>query len=355
MDMIQTRAAKCVLITGATGFIGSRLALHAKDLGIQVLATGRTDLDVEIDREQELRAAGIVVENGSLQEPSLMRRLVADCDAVIHLAAAQHESQMPESYFQAVNVDVTRSLLQACLHAGIRRFVYGSSMGVYGDGGPASGRALDEDSPTRPDNAYTRSKLHAETLVRAHAHSMQTCVIRIGETYGPGDRRLLKLFRAIERGRFYMIGTGNNRRQCIHVNDLVRGLLLSAWHPDAVGETFVFAGSEVLTTNQMVQHIASALDRALPRIKLPMLPFIAAASVMERILPPLHIQPPLHQRRLDFFRRSFVFSIDKARHLLDFQPEIDFRTGVQDTIRWYRSRGLLAAPRNDASAHIQSA
>lgn len=355
MDMIQAHASKRLLITGATGFIGSRLALYARDQGIQVLATGRTELDVEAERAKELRSAGITLDDGSLQEPSLMQRLVTGCDAVIHLAAAQHESQMSESYFQAVNVDITRSLLQASRHAGVRRFVYGSTMGVYGDGGAAPDRVLDEGSPTRPDNPYTRSKLHAETLVRAHADHMQTCVIRIGETYGPGDRRLLKLFRAIGRGRFYMIGTGENRRQCIHVNDLARGLLLASRHPDAIGETFVFAGGEVLTTNQMVQHIATALDRTLPRIKLPVFPFIAAAGILERTLPPLHIQPPLHQRRLDFFRRSFVFSTDKARRQLDFQPEIDFRTGVQDTVCWYRSHGLLAAPRNDTSAHTQSA
>ena len=77
----------------------------------------------------------------------------------------------------------------------------------------------------------------------------ETCIVRIAETYGPGDQRLLKLFRAIERGHFFMIGTGNNRRQCIHVDDLVRGLLLSALNTRAAAdETFVLAGREIMTT-----------------------------------------------------------------------------------------------------------
>jgi nucleoside-diphosphate-sugar epimerase len=140
-----------------------------------------------------------------------------------------------------------------------------------------------------------------------------------------------------------MIGAGNNRRQCIHVNDLIRGLLLAAQHTAAIGQTFILAGQEIMTTNEMVRHIAAALNRKPPRLQLPLWPFIAAAGVMETALPPFKIQPPLHSRRLDFFRKSFVFSTAKARDLLGFQPEIDFRRGVLDTAQWYRARGHLGA------------
>jgi nucleoside-diphosphate-sugar epimerase len=98
-----------------------------------------------------------------------------------------------------------------------------------------------------------------------------------------------------------------------------------------------------MTTNEMVERIATALDRKPPRTQLPMWPFLAAASVLETTLRPLRIQPPLHRRRLDFFRRSFVFSTLKAQRLLGFTPEIDFQSGAADTARWYRSRSLLAA------------
>ena len=153
-----------------------------------------------------------------------------------------------------------------------------------------------------------------------------------------------------------MIGSGKNRRQCIHVNDLVRGLMLAAEHRCAVGETFIMAGREVMTTNEMVERIATALDRKPPRAQLPMWPFLAAAAVREATLQPLRIQPPLHRRRLDFFRRSFVFSTVKAQRLLGFTPEIDFQSGAADTARWYRSRGLLA-PRatNEVTSRVESA
>ncbi len=340
-----------LLVTGATGFIGSRLALHAQQCGMEVLATGRAALEVENDRLQELRSAGIIVETGTLQDVTLMRHLLSQCNTVIHLAAAQHESQMPASYFRAINVEIVATLLQECRRAGIQRLVYGSTMGVYGG---ASDQVLDETSPVMPDNAYTQSKLEAEALIRADDSALQTCIIRIAETYGPGDRRLLKLFRAIDRGQFVMIGAGNNRRQSIHVADLVRGLLLAAQSPSAVGETFILAGREALTTNQMVDSIAAALERKPPRIQLPLWPFSAAASLMETLLPPLHIQPPLHHRRLDFFRRSFLFSITKAHQRLGFQPEIDLQAGMRDTAKWYRSRGLLGSRRATEVASTQS-
>lgn len=341
-----------LLVTGATGFIGSRLALRAHQLGIDVLATGRAELHVENERLQELRAAGVRVEAGLLQDLTLVDRLLQGRDTVIHLAAAQHEAEMPESYFRAINVDAVRTLLGACRDHNVRRFVYGSTIGVYGE---ASESLLDEDSPVRPENVYTNTKVEAESIVQSFAKHFETCIVRIAETYGPGDRRLLKLFRSIARGHFIMIGSGTNRRQCIHVDDLGRGLLIAAQHPQAVGQKFVFAGKEIFTTHEMVGQIAGVLDRKPPRLKVPMWPFVAAAGVMETTLPPLHIAPPLHSRRLDFFRKSFVFSTTRAQSLLGFQPAIDFRTGAADTVSWYRARGLLPRPAVTEVADRQSA
>src|SRR5690606_11934680 len=99
-----------------------------------------------------------------------------------------------------------------------------------------------------------------------------------------------------------------------------------------------------MTTQEMVMRIARVLDRKPPRLHLPMWPFVAAAAVMETILPPLRLAPPLHRRRLDFFRKSFVFSTARAQSLLGFQPTLDFLAGAADTVSWYRARGLLPRP-----------
>lgn len=330
-----------ILVTGGTGFIGSRLALEARRQGHAVTVAGQLNTDAERVRAAELERSAVAIEQGPLQDPAYARRIARDCEAVIHLAAAQHEANVPESYFFDVNVNGTRTLMEACEAAGVRRFVYGSTIGIYGE---SSGDALDESTPPRPANAYGRSKLAAEQLVNAHAGSLQKSIVRISETYGPGDFRLLKLYRALDRGRFLMIGSGLNRRQPIHVSDLVRGLMLAASHPAAVGGTFVMAGEEVLTTRELVGQIAHVLGREPPRWHLPMWPFLAAAVVMEGTLSPLGIQPPLHRRRLDFFRKSFLFSTARARAQLEFTPRIPLSQGAVDTAEWYREHGYLSMP-----------
>jgi PAS domain S-box-containing protein len=327
-----------LLITGGTGFIGSRLSVSARAAGHDIVVIGLTNTPAESDRLEELRTLGIDVRIGSLQDPAFVRSALEGCDAVIHLAAAQHEANVPDDYFRKVNVEGTRILLNECMHAGVKRFVYGSTIGVYGS---ASTAALDEDSPTRPTNIYGITKLEAENLVRSHADRLDITVIRISETYGPGDLRLLKLFKAVQSGWFAMIGDGLNRRQPIHVQDLVRGLLLAVEHPAAIGQTLLLAGPKPLTTREMVRDVAAALNRPLRNIGVPMWPMWLAAQALEHTLKPLGIQPPLHRRRLDFFRTSFWFSIAKAKRLIGFEPMIPFAVGARDTAGWYRREGLL--------------
>jgi dihydroflavonol-4-reductase len=339
------------LITGATGFIGSRLALHAHRSGLDVIAVGRDASRVEKERADELRAAGVRLALGKLQETQFAASVVADCSAVIHLAAAQHEAQMPEAYFRDVNVIGTRVLLEAAQKAGVRRFVYGSTIGVYGSG---ADHVLDETSATHPDNPYTRSKLEAEGVVASFAQDLETCIVRIPETYGPSDFRLLKLFRAIDRGHFATIGPGLNRHQPMYVGDLIRMLLLAVEHPAAVGQLFVVAGAEALTTKEMIETIATVMRRRPPRLHLPLWPFTVAARACEAVFTPLGMHPPLHRRRLDFFTKSFMFSTAKAQEMLGFQPQVTFAAGAADTVSWYRAKGYLPPRETQAMAGAES-
>jgi nucleoside-diphosphate-sugar epimerase len=327
-----------IVVTGATGFIGCQLAQILAGLGHDLVATGRAASAVESARLERLEKAGVRVEVGSLLDPGFAGVLTKACEIVIHLAAAQHEGNVPDSYFRDINVTGTRLLLEAAIGARARRFVYGSTIGVYG---AASAQELTEVSATRPENIYAVTKLEAEQLVTAHSPQIETCIARISETYGPGDFRLLKLFRAIDRGKFVVLGSGGNVRQVIYVDDLAAGLLLAAQHPGAVGQTFVFAGTEVMTTNSMVAQIAAALHRRPPRLHVPVWPFRAAAAILEGTLRPLGIQPPLTQRRLDFFTKSFLFSTAKYRQVLGFVPRVSFAEGAGTTAEWYRKQGYL--------------
>jgi nucleoside-diphosphate-sugar epimerase len=327
-----------MLITGGTGFIGSRLALEGRRRGFETVVAGQVNTVAERARAAELAQLGVDLVQGPLQDAAYARGITSGCQLVIHLAAAQHEANVPDAHFHTVNVVGTRTLLEASRAAGVSRFVYGSTIGVYGD---AAAVALDENSPPRPVNIYGRSKLEAEGVVQEFAASLPVSIVRISETYGPGDFRLLKLFRAVNRGRFLMIGSGANRRQPIHVSDLVRCLLLAAERQEAVGQVIVGAGKEIMSTRAMVEQIAASLGRPAARLRVPLWPFLALATVMEGTLKPFGIQPPLHRRRLDFFRKSFLFETAKARQLLGFVPQVSFRDGAAETAAWYREKGYL--------------
>jgi len=334
MNMQELR----LLVTGASGFIGSRLALNLSRMGVDAIYTGREGNEVESARLRELAASGIAVQLGDLRDAAFVRRLVSGRNAVLHLAAAQHEGHMSDEHFRSVNVDASRLLLESSVRAGVRRFVYGGTMGIYGssDNGPIS-----EDSEPDPHNIYTRTKLAAEAVIREFAPRIETVICRIGETYGPGDLRLLKLFKAVDRNRFVMIGAGDNERQPIYVDDLNRGLLAALVQPQAVGEAILLTGNELMTTREMVAQIAAALGKPAPRLRVPMWPVLAAAVTSHAIMRPFGLRTPLQPRSLDFFRKSFVFATTKARTLLGVEPTVHFIDGARATLAWYRAQGYM--------------
>jgi nucleoside-diphosphate-sugar epimerase len=328
-----------VLITGGTGFIGSRLALDCLRRGDSVLVLGQQNNVPESENRQLIESNGAKVSLVSVTDRDALFKLLPGIDLVYHLAAAQHEANVPEQRFWDVNVKGTTNVLEASIHAGVKRFVHGSTIGVYGS---ALEGKINEDSPLRPDNIYGVTKLEAEKLVLSFKDRIPVVVIRISETYGPGDRRLLKLFRGIKKSFFFKIGSGKNLHHPIFIADLIEGLVLASASDAAVGKIFVLAGKEAVTTNQMVDAIAERLGTQIPKLRLPLSPLLFAATVMETVLRPMGIQPPLHRRRMDFFRKSFVFLQEKSLKQLGFIPKFSFKQGVEETFKWYDEMGYLS-------------
>lgn len=336
-----------VLITGGTGFIGSQLALECLKKGDQVRVFGQENTDAEKKNKQMLEEKGAEVILGSMTDWELIPALTRGVHTVFHLAAAQHEANVPDKVFHDVNVEGTRNILKASIASGVKRFVHGSTIGVYGSiEGPVS-----ESSPCNPDNIYGRTKLEGEKLVLSYKDRIPLVVIRISETYGPGDRRLLKLFKAIHKKAFFKIGPGKNLHQLIYIRDLLDGMLRAAKSEQAGGEVVLLVGSKPITTDEMVDTIADVLNVKLPGFRAPLFPFTVAAMVLEAILRPMGIQPPLHRRRMDFFKKNFSFSTTKASDLLYFTPQYNFKQGVTETARWYRDWGLLDGEDNSAGQH----
>jgi nucleoside-diphosphate-sugar epimerase len=290
-----------VLITGGTGFIGSRLAQVLLDRGHTVQVLGQENTPAERENADLIRSKGAVVTLGSVTDRETVEEITRGVEIVYHLAAAQHEANVPDQWFWDVNVTGTKNLLDASLGSGVERFIHGSTIGVYGS---ALDGNLDEDSPTKPDNIYGVTKLEGEKLVRSYREKIPAVILRISETYGPGDRRLLKLFKAIKKGAFFIIGRGTNLHHPVYIDDLVKGFLLAASVDAAAGQTFVLGGRDIMTTSEMAEAVARSLGVRLKRMRAPLWPFWTLAVAMEWTLRPLGIQPPLHRRRLDFFKEG---------------------------------------------------
>ncbi len=327
-----------VLITGGTGFIGSRLVQRCKQRGDDVVILSQINTQAEKENAQELESQGFGIVSGSVMDRDKVRQAVSGCDVIFHLAAAQHEANVPDQHFWDVNVEGTRNLLDASIESGARCFVHGSTIGVYGV--EIQGE-INESSPLKPDNIYGATKKAGEELVLSYKDKLPVSVVRISETYGPGDRRLLKLFKGINNRKFFVIGDGENKHQLVYVDDLIDGLFASSERDQALGEVFVVAGSEILTTNDMVNTIADVLQVRKLSVSTPMWPFYLLALLMEKTLRPLGIQPPLHRRRLDFFKKTLYFSPDKSSSLLGYEAKTSFRKGAELTADWYKEHGFL--------------
>jgi nucleoside-diphosphate-sugar epimerase len=327
-----------ILITGGSGFIGSRLALTCLARGDRVTVLGLENTPAEAANCRLLKEKGGTIALVSVTDRERLFALLPGIDVVYHFAAAQHEANVSDQWFWDVNVTGTKNVLEASANAGVKRFVHGSTIGVYGT---ARTEYLDEESPPQPHNIYSRTKLEGENLARSYQDKLPIVIIRIAETYGPGDLRLLKLFKAIQKRLFFMIGSGRNIHHLTYIDDLIEGLFLAASVEKAVGETFVLSGKEPISTYDMVHVIAAELDRSVPRLQAPLPIFLALAMAMELLCRPIGIQPPLHRRRMDFFRNSYVFRQEKARRVLGFVAQHGLKEGVAQVVKWYVQMGYL--------------
>lgn len=306
---------------------------------MEVVALGRERSPTERENASELDTSGAEFREISVEDLKPLAEAMAGVDVVFHLAAAQHEVNVPDAHFRAVNVEGTRNVFEAAESAGVQRVVHASTIGVY-DSRP--GRTVSESSPLDPDNIYGVTKLAGERVVASYTGRVPFAIARVSETYGPGDRRLLKLFKTASRGFVLQIGGGRNLHHLVYIDDLVAGLLAAARKDEALGRTFVLAGSEPVTTRAMLEAVASAVGQPSRIVRFPMAPVSIAARVLESTLRPLGVQPPLHPRRLDFFRKSFAFSLGEA-DVLGYTPKVGLETGMRATAQWYLDRGLLSA------------
>jgi nucleoside-diphosphate-sugar epimerase len=217
-----------ILVTGATGFTGGKVAERLVRDGNDVVAFVRESSDTSA-----LEALGVECRTVDIRDREDVAANFADIGKVFHIAAAYRSEHADHGEFHAVNVEATRNLLDASVQNNVRKFIHCSTVGVQGEieDPPAA-----EDYRFNPGDHYQQSKLDGELLALKYFRDrLPGTVVRPVGIYGPGDTRFLKLFRPIQKGQFVMIGKGDVLYHMTFIDDLVDGFMLAGEKDEALG------------------------------------------------------------------------------------------------------------------------
>jgi len=321
-----------VLVTGAGGFLGSHVAERLLGAGHAVRALVRP---TNVPRWLEARGVELCV--GDLTDPGSRETACRGCDAVVHAAALVTEVAVGDEAYCEVNVRASEELARAAARAGARRFVFVGSTAVHR---PNTGRPLDERTPLDGEGVYGRSKAEAERRLGCVVSdgALDLVVVRPSRIYGPRDSSLLRVFRAIDRRRFFLVGPCRAEVDFVYVGDVVSALVAALQRGSGV---YLVGGPERVTVERFFREVAAALGRRLPRQRLPSAPVMLAAKWIAASCAALGLEPPIAPKRLAFFRDGRVVDDSRARRDLGYRPTVSVREGVERTARWYREAGWL--------------
>lgn len=327
-----------ILVTGGTGFTGKALVHRLLKDGHKVVAMDNK----EGLKTQELREWGAEVVIGSVTDRELVRKCMKGVEVVHHLAAAFRELNVPNSYYEEVNVGGTRNVLEAAWENKVSKFIYCSTCGVHGNVDNPPG---DETAPIKPADYYQRTKYDAEPVVQEYFRKgMKTVILRPAAIYGPGDpERFFMIFKRVASGRFLMFGNGKTLYHPLYIDNLVEAFLLASQPGRGDGQAYLIADEEYVAIEDLVRRAARALNVPVSVPHFPVWPVIVVGHVVEKVCKPFRITPPIFPRRVDWYRQNRAFNIGKAKRELGYKPHVGLDEGLRRTAEWYRREGYLRA------------
>ena len=276
------------LVTGATGFIGSNLVRHLRGAGRRVR--------VLVRNAEKLEESGLEVDEvavGDITDPAAVAAAVAGVERVFAIAGTFREPNLARCDYERVNVEAVRIMVEAAAAAGVRRVVHCSTCGIHGD--VPRGQHADEDAPLRGEGAYEETKAAGDRLARqlGEKMSIEVVVVRPTQVYGPGDTRLLKLFKMTDTDRPLMIGPGDGGYHLVYIDDLVEGFRLAGERPGIAGQAYLIGGDEVPSKAELFAALGEIHGRSQQKLRrLPAAPMLAAGSLCETLCRPLKLNPP---------------------------------------------------------------
>ncbi len=333
------------LVTGATGFVGAALARRLVEEGHAVRAFVRAP-----ERLEAVGLADVEAVQGDITDPDALDRAMAGIEVVFAVAGTFREPNLADERYRAINVEAVRHVVEAAARHGVRRVVHCSTVGIHGN---VEGAPLNEDAPLRPDGIYEETKAAGDELARDLGAELGTEVVVLRPTpvYGPGDTRLLKLFKLAQKKRTVMLGSGRAGYHLVYIDDLIDAFVLAATEPGVGGEAFIVGGPERPSLNDVTRTLADLLGQKDQRVvRLPASPVRLLGHACEIVCRPFGIDPPLYRRRVDFFINNRAYDTTKAERRLGYRPSVTMREGLRRTAAWYAERGLLPAPPPAASA-----
>ncbi|MFA5932972.1 MAG: NAD-dependent epimerase/dehydratase family protein [Microgenomates group bacterium] len=331
-----------ILITGAAGFIGS----HLVDL-LLAEGVGAKDLRLIIPKGESLNNLAKVpfeIIRGDIRDKKSVAKAMKGVDVVYHLAAKIDFDGKTYHEYGEINVDGTQNLLDACKGKKIRKFIFFSSIGVFGlPAGIGDIINWDENHPKTYTNFYGKSKWEGEKRVmKAHDKwGLPYAIIRPASVYGPREKGpTYGMYQAIKKHQFLMIGNGKNKMHYVFVGDLVKAARLAELSRKIKGD-YIIGGPSADKFIDIADSIAASIDMKIPRFYLPKKLALVLSYLMELAGKMVGIKPPLFPSRVRTMTTTYFYNINKAKKELGYNPQIDFKKGSTVTGRWYMQNNLL--------------
>lgn len=317
------------VVSGATGFLGSRLVVHLQKAGFHVRVLAR-----QSSRLDNLAETGAEIVYGDLQEEDSLRRAVRGRDCVFHCAGKVSDWGKPADFF-AANTRGTINIIDACRRESVPRLIHTSSLSVLGlprDGAPVNEETVPDPPPRDP---YSASKLAAERYALAHhgRDGLAITVIRPGVIWGRGEKTILpRIARLIKQGRMVYIGRADNLLGLSHVDNLCRGLIQAVRTPDAAGRIYHLTDGEEITARRAVEALAGFMGVDPPRVSLPFPLVYLAALLSESMARVVRTEkaPALTRYGVRLLACSSRYDISRAREELAYAPAKTFAAGLAE-------------------------
>ncbi|TSA06984.1 MAG: NAD-dependent epimerase/dehydratase family protein [Comamonadaceae bacterium] len=309
-----------ILVTGASGFVGQALVAH-------LVGLDATEVIAMMRATPAIRLAGArYVAGGDMTAGRLRAATLEGVEVIVHAAARVHvlndDKAMSATEFDRVNVTPTLELARQAVAAGVRRFVFLSSIGVNGVQTDI-GKPFTEADPPNPHNPYANSKLKAEQglLLLSEQSGLEVVIIRPPLVYGPGVRaNFAALMRAVQRGWPLPLACVHNLRSMVAMDNLVSFIATCVDHPQAANTTFLVSDGQDISSPDLVRGLAQALGVAARLVPVPVsaLQFVGRAlgrgDVIQRVCGNLRVD------------------ISKARRVLAWQPPVSMDEGLRRTV-----------------------